>query len=116
MGKVKNFLLITLLFLLALGCGNTRRLPNKNQPTFGYGGTMLAVYEMAVTNTQLDSICLADTLSMDFNKWINGFYVDYETRDTVFKHTFIKNTGGKETIYIVTEWSDSLAITKRIRK
>lgn len=108
-----------LLFFFVVSCGNTgwfcRKKPS--EPVLGQGKTMVSVYNMGITNAQLDSICLADTLSLDFNGWINAYYIDYETRDTVFKHTYIKHAEKRnETIYIVTEWRDSLAINKRVRK
>lgn len=108
-----------LLFFLVISCGNTCWFCKKKptEPTYGQGKTMVSVYNMGITNAQLDSICVADTLSLDFNDWLNGYFVDFETRDTVFKHTFIKCANKpNETIYIVTEWRDSLAIIKRVRK
>ena len=54
---------------------------------------------------------------MDFKDWMSTYYIDFETKDTVYKHTFIKSSiYDAEIIYVVTEWRDSLAIMKRITK
>lgn len=116
-------LLIVLSFLFtSVGCGNLHWFCKKKEKpqtenVLGQGRKMIAVYNMGITNAQLDSICIADTLSLNFEDWVNAFFVDYETRDTVYKHTFIKTfSDKKEAIYIVTEWKDSLAIIKRVTK
>jgi len=118
MEKLTKFLTVVLLFFTVLSCGNTCWFAKKNQDqTYGQSRGMVSVYNMGITTAQLDSICLADALSQDFNDWLNGYFIDFETKDTVFKHTFIKTIEGKqEVIYIVTEWRDSLAINKRVRK
>lgn len=105
--------------MIAIGCGGTHRFCYKNDQDINYGSSrvMKSIYEMGVTNHQLDSICVVDGLSQDFNNWINTYYIDYETRDTIYKHTFIKRIDlNEEVIYVVTEWKDSLAIIKRVRK
>lgn len=118
LSKVLAFLLGA---ILIVGCGNLRwfcKKPSTDEPTtVTYGSGMVAVYNMGITNHQLDSICLADALSQDFNDWLSTFFIDYETRDTVYKHTFIKTMSeGVEEIYVVTEWRDSLAIMKRVKQ
>lgn len=118
MEKLTKFLTVMLLFFLVLSCGNTGWLcRKKTEQTYSQSPQMVSIYNMGITNAQLDSICIADTLSMDFNDWLNGYFIDFETRDTIFKHTFIKTIKGKqEAIYVVTEWKDSLAIMKRVKK
>lgn len=118
MEKLTKFLTVMLLFFLVLSCGNTGWFcRKKTEQTYSQSPQMVSIYNMGITNAQLDSICVADTLSLDFNDWLNGYFVDFETRDTVFKHTFIKCANKpNETIYIVTEWRDSLSIIKRVRK
>lgn len=119
MGKIKKLLTVAILFFSVISCGNTGWFCRKNQNlSYGANGKhMISVYDMGITTKQLDSICVADALSQNFNDWINGYFIDFETRDTVFKHTFIKtNNPDEEVIYIVTEWRDSLAIVKRIKK
>lgn len=79
-------------------------------------GKLVSVYDMPVTVHQLDSICLADTLSINLNDWLGSRYVEYGTIDTVYKYTFIKHMGtDQETIYVISEYRDSLSINKRIR-
>lgn len=107
--------------ILIVGCGNLRWFGKKQTPveppTVTYGTGMVAVYNMGITDRQLDSICLADALSQDFADWLSTYFIDYETKDTVYKHTFIKKMGqGGEEIYVVTEWRDSLAIMKRVKQ
>lgn len=105
--------LIALLILVA--CGNTA----KTQKTDWYytaGSRMVSVYDMPVTTFQLDSICMADTLSNNLQNWHRAMYIDFETRDTLYKYTFIKKySETEEAIYIINEYRDSLSINKRIR-
>jgi hypothetical protein len=121
MGKISKVVAYVLTVLFLVGCGNTHWFCKHKQSdgdvNFGSAKTLVTVYNMGITDRQLDSICLADGLSQDFNDWVTALYVDYETRDTIFKHTFIKyyDSNGEE-VYIVTEWRDSLAITKRIKQ
>ena len=120
MRKILHYLVVLLFLFAAFGCGNTCWFCKKKPQTetnLGQGRKMVAVYNMGITNIQLDSICVADTLSMNFEDWLNTYFVDFETGDTVYKHTFIKSLANKnEIVYVVTEWKDSLAIMKRITK
>ncbi len=121
MGKINKIIAYVLTLFLLIGCGNTHWFCKKSNSgediNYGSAKTLIAVYNMGITDRQLDSICLADGLSQDFNDWANAFFIDYETRDTVFKHTFVKYYGDDgEAVYIVTEWRDSLAIMKRVRQ
>ena len=120
MKKLTKFLMISFLVLGLVGCNGLCLFQKQKQPegnTFGSGKQMVVLYNMGITNHQLDSICVADTLSVDFNDWHNACFVDHETGDSIYRHTFIKNTKDKrETIYIVTEWKDSLSIIKRVKR
>lgn len=117
MKKLNKILTFFIMFFMLIGCGNTWKLKHQPDQNLGHGVTMVSVYNMGITNHQLDSICLADGLSNDFEDWVNAYFIDYETADTVYKHTFIKSMDKNgETIYVVTEWKDSLAINKRVRK
>ena len=118
MKKLEKLLTITLLFFTVLSCGNTSWFCKKKAyNTYGQKQNMVSIYNMGITNSQLDSICIADGLSQNFNDWLNGYFIDFETKDTIFKHTFIKTLeNNNDVIYIVTEWKDSLAINKRVRK
>ena len=121
---MKNFTKVLAFLLgavLIVGCGNLRwfcKKQNTDDPQVTYGSSgMVAVYNMGITHHQLDSICLADALSQDFDDWLSTFFIDYETKDTVYKHTFIKRMDDSgEEIYVVTEWRDSLAIMKRVKQ
>lgn len=109
-------ILTTLIGLLIIvGCGNTGKV---HKSDWYYAGTshMVSVYDMPISVHQLDSICVADTLSNDLTKWHKSMFIDFETRDTVYKHTFIKRySETEEVIYIINEYRDSLSINKRIK-
>ena len=115
--KIIAFLVLT---IGIAGCGNCHWFCRHKQLvpteiTLGGGRTMLSAYNFEVSDAQLDSICRADSLSPDFNDWMSTYYIDFETKDTVYKHTFIKSTVyDAEIVYVVTEWLDSLVIMKRI--
>ena len=117
MGKniLKVFILSVFTWVI-FGCGGPRTLSSQDWYNVPNNGKLYTVYDMPVTVHQLDSICMADTLSMNLYDWLNSHYVEYGTRDTVFKYTFIKHMGTElETIYVISEFRDSLAINKRQR-
>ena len=121
MKKFSKVLAVFFCLVTAIACGNTHwfcKQKQQDEPVvLGQSSKMVSVYNMGIKDYQLDSICHADGLSNDFKDWVNAFFIDYETKDTIFKHTFIKvYNDNQEEIYIVTEWRDSLAINKRVRK
>lgn len=115
------FKVLTLCVLLVsvLCCGPGKRacvLSSGNQQP-EYQGRIVNLYNMPVTPWQLDSICVADTLSQDLNHWLKQAYRDVETKTTIFKYTYIKRGGTPgETMWIITEFPDSMSVIKRVRK
>lgn len=62
---------------------------------------------------QLDSLCVADTLSCDFNDWTNCDFITYMTNDTIHKRLWIKQWGdGTLVKYVVTGAKEPFFVEK----
>ena len=100
---------VVLILFAIISCGNTRRLQSKNDNI--YGG--MRATEEIMTRSQLDSMCVADTLAV-INEWFANKYVDYETGQTYLKYTYAKiYSDDFEIIYIVMPKGELYKITKR---
>lgn len=60
--------------------------------------------EMIVTKAQLDSICIADTLSQSFQDWYCAAFVDYQTNKSKEKKIYGKYTKNKRIYYILSPY------------
>lgn len=117
MGKkiIKLFILGMFAWII-FGCGSPKVLSSGDWYNLPNNGKLYTVYDIPVTMHELDSICVADTLSNNLYDWLNSHYIEFGTKDTVFKYTFIKHMGSElETIYVISEFRDSLSINKRQR-
>lgn len=115
---MKNFFKIvvnTFFLSLFFSCGFSEQAP-QDTTNYGQPKKTTLVFDFIATEAQVDSVCRADSLSNDFKRWINAYFIDFETRDTVFKHTFIRENNNEQIIYVVTEWREGMKITKRITK
>ena len=78
MSFFKSLILSIGISVMVFGCGGSKHSTNTV-----YGERMMNSYVMEnVTQRQVDSICVADSLP-NFNKWVGSIYVDFETRQTV---------------------------------
>jgi hypothetical protein len=109
MKRMANFLLAFLLFF-SIGCTTHR---NMEDITFG-APIMINLYEFAITQHQLDSICDADMLPA-YEKWIKTSFIDYETDSVFTKRIYLKSYSEEnEVIYILLGEKEPYKITKRI--
>lgn len=53
------------------------------------------------TKFQVDSICKIERIPSNFNKWIDGSLVDYESNDSIYQYMYIKQYKGKETDEVI---------------
>lgn len=66
------------------------------------------------TAFQVDSMCVADALPVDFKGWIRRAYSDYETNEYVIRYMYIKELNDNyEMIYIVTPRGEMFVVSKR---
>lgn len=99
--------MVVTIICLIIGCGTTRKVTNGGM----YG------YTSVINRQQLDSICVADTLSIAFDGWIPLTFIDYEMNREMYKYMFIKSIEeDNEIIYIVVPTDSLFKITKRITK
>ena len=79
-------------------------------------GNVMTAREDTLTRVQLDSLCVADSLSTNFAEdWLNALVID-DDRQPLVKYGFIKElTDSTELIYTLSTYQDSLFImNKRI--
>lgn len=90
---------------------------NKPEREIVFGAPAMYGQTMVLNSRQLDSLCGADGLSRNLNDWIVTTYIDYETRDTVYRYTFIKKISKKEELtYILTPRDTLYKVIKRTVK
>lgn len=101
-------IIFALFLLLFIGCTTL-----KHEEEITFGSSMRNSYTMNVTQNQLDSICLADTLPI-LDRWTSVRFTDYETNTVYIKRMCRKNVNNSEYMYILTENGRKYKITRRI--
>ena len=104
---------VSLTFILSfMACSSTKA---PIIPMVEYDNYIFNSFECYYTQFQLDSICVADTLEYDLNKWIFIPLRDTKTKENVSQYMLIKSLGEHESIYRVQKIDKDLyKITKRI--
>lgn len=116
MNKIYKYLLAIALGLSICSCGLFRKVPkDNNNVTIGtpsmFGQTMM------INSRQLDSVCVADGLSLNLDEWISTTYQDYETNEQIKRYAYIKVLGeNEEMTYILTPVDTLYKLTKRFVK
>lgn len=105
----KIFIFLLMLFLM-FSCKTHQ---NVGEITFG-APIMINLYEMTITQHQLDSICEVDMLPT-YEKWIKTSFIDYETDSVFTKRLYLKSYSEEnEVIYILLGEKEPYKIIKRI--
>lgn len=105
----KSLILSIGISFMVFGCGGTKHSSNTI-----YGETMRNSYVMEnVTQRQLDSICVADTLP-NINEWTGSIFVDFETRQTVVKRICLKSKEPKQILYVIIGEKEPYKVERRI--
>ena len=99
MKNLKRFLVVVSLFFFMIGCGPGKHLPQNQDNNLSY--SMQILFEKNFTMYQFDSLCVADTLPINFEKkWIkNQSLYDYETNKPIEQYYYIKRLGQNESFY-----------------
>ena len=80
-----------------------------------FGMRMYNEFERDFTLAQFDSICKADNISKNLDKWHKLQATDGETHYTITEYLYIKSLGNNECIYrLVKKPNNIYKITKRI--
>lgn len=111
MKLLKSLIISMIVGLSLISCGTQPPVVTSSWYDIGTDGRMYVVFDHATTPVQIDSICRADTLNNNLHAWKKSSYRDAETNQIVYRYTYIKNDN---TTYIISEYPDSLAITKRV--
>lgn len=109
MSFFKSLILSIGISVMVFGCGGSKHSTNTV-----YGERMMNSYVMEnVTQRQVDSICVADTLP-NFNEWVGSIYVDFETRQTVVKRIYMKSKEPKQILYVIIGEEEPYKVERRI--
>ena len=95
--------------LLIISCG-VKKKASETQPT----AKMIVLIDTTFTKHQLDSLCIADTLSMNLDKWNSIWFLDYETNVVVYEYSYIKNINEDILMYRVIQDGENYKIIKRL--
>ena len=107
---MKKFLIILTMLAMMVSCGTSVRLSN----TTHVPQTMIEVYSMDITQYQMDSIVVADTLP-PLNRWVSYNIQTYRRGETVHRKMYIRNyPSGNMSRYVVTGYAEPYNISKTI--
>ena len=107
---MKKILMILALLVMMISCGTTVKLAN----TTHVPSHMVEVYSLDVTQFQMDSIVVADTLP-PLNRWVTYNIQTYRRGDIVHRKMYIRNyPSGNMSRYVVTGVSEPYNISKTI--
>ena len=113
--KTFKTLLFSIIFLL-MGCGTVKETTSQEWTEIGLDGYMVKTFDRELTPIQLDSLCVADTLSRNLNEWIRMPFYNVETQKQVIQYLYIK-ASDNETLYTVQEMSNNVYyVTRRTIK
>jgi len=111
MKRKMAFLFVMVLTICSIMCCGPGKKVTKEKDFVMYG------YERLMNGSQLDSLCVADTLSTNFENWIEVGFHDYETERTIVRYLFIKRANSEsEVIYTVTQQDTLFNVNKRMIK
>lgn len=105
---MKKIFIFLLMMFLMFSCKT-----HQNVDEITFGSSMRNSYTMSITQSQLDSICDADTLPV-LDRWVAVRFTDYETNKVYIKRMCRKNVNNIEYMYILTENGKKYKITRRI--
>lgn len=72
-------------------------------------------FERVMTEEQIDSLCVADTLDGEWYNWLHTSFRDFETGLLVTKYSYFKElTDSTEIFYIITQKDSTYSVLKRI--
>ena len=83
--------------------------------TIGSESAVINVFQKELCKSQLDSLCIADTLENNYKKWVVASFGPDNKGKFITNYVFIKK-GKEQKTYILEEITDSTFIVeKRIR-
>ena len=116
MKKTINFLCILCLAFL-MSCHSHKQLIEVAGDGTPFGMSMFNEYERDFTKVQFDSICKADKITNNLNRWHSLYVYDGEDGSQIKEFLYIKYQGSAEYIYrLVQKNEGEYKITKRIKK
>lgn len=116
---MKRVLIIFFSLILLFSCGPKIYETGFDNSEINYGISQKNQYEKLFSIVQFDSICRADKISNDLNKnWHKLSLFNPHTGERLTQYLYIRNLPNEQHIYRVqvTQYKDSLKITKRIEK
>lgn len=103
---MKRLFYYIVFFCIMTSCGILCSIPKEDFRT-------KTLIDKEFIQRQLDSLCVADTLSCDFNDWEHGEFISYNTNDTVRKYVWVKQWDDGTLIkYVVTGTKEPFLVEK----
>ena len=106
---MKKVFILFIMFMVLFSCGVKKKATETTPPS-----KMILLIDTTFTRHQLDSLCIADTLSMNFEKWNTIWFLDYETNVVVYEYSYIKNINEDILMYRVIQDGENYKIIKRL--
>ena len=116
--KILSLIIFFSLLFSFTGCGTLNKIFHKTdkentETTLGATQNMYQVTQ-EYTMSQIDSMCVVDTLPRNFDGWLRSAFLDYETNQYIVRYMYIKKLNDNyEMIYIVTPRGEMYVVSKR---
>lgn len=115
--KIITFVVLFSVLFFTTGCGTLNRIFHRNAENteINLGASQNMYQETHEYNSsQVDSMCVADTLPRTFESWQPWAYLDHETNKYIVRYMYIKEYNDNyEIIYIITPRGDIYIVSKR---
>ena len=99
---MKRLIILIICVLVLVGCNPTKHLTKQND-----NFDRQYARELILTESQLDSLCVADTLDKHFKEWYRAAFVDYQTNKVKEKKMYGKWTNEKRVYYILSPYNEN---------
>ena len=106
---MKKIILILLTVILCFSCGTQKKTTELEKPT-----KILFLIDNIFNQQQLDSLCIADTISPNLSTWMEVAFIDYETNSPIIEKMYIKFINEDEIVYRIIKEGENFKITKRL--
>lgn len=106
---MKKIIVFLFLVFFCYSCGTTKKVVEPEKPT-----KMLNLIDTIFSRQQLDSLCVADTISLDLDTWMKITFVDYESNSAIIEYSYIKTIHEDEILYRVIKDGENFKIIKRL--
>lgn len=107
---MKKVILFLAFLLFSISCGTQKHVAETQSES-----VMILLIDDVFNRHQIDSLCVADGLSVNVNEWIALSFLDDETQDMIYEYVYIKEMKEDEIMYrIIVVDEENFKINKRL--